>query len=86
MLGKKVWREIFSLGGLCTAGRRSAPLAPRSRMAPLRIGQNLISFVNLEETFAVGSRADVGMDAEDEPAIRTLDCREVGARINAQDA
>ena len=33
----------------------------------------------------VGSRADVAMDAEDEPAIRTLDCREVGTCIDTQD-
>src|SRR6266851_564091 len=58
---------------------------PGARTAPLRVGQNLVSFVNLMKTLGVRSRADIGMNAEDEPAIRPLDCRAAGALLDAQD-
>src|SRR3984893_12595471 len=58
---------------------------PGARTAPLRVGQNLVSFVDLMKTLGVGSRADIGMNAEDEPAIRALDCREAGTLLDTQD-
>ena len=58
---------------------------PDARTAPLRVGQNLVSFVDLMKPLRVGSRADIGMNAEDEPAIRALDCWEAGTLLDAQD-
>jgi hypothetical protein len=60
-------------------------LVGTARTAPLRVGQNLVSFVDLMKTLGVGSRADIGMNAEDEPAIRAPDCRKADTLLDAQD-
>src|SRR6266849_5656698 len=70
---------------LADRGHRSREVIRNPHRAPLRVGQNLVSFANLMKTLGVGSRADVGMNAEDESAIRALDCREAGALLDTQD-